>query len=347
MNEDLQFAIKILSADIEQMGYTPVVQFELEGVSKPAADRTLKPDMHHLNFNAINAELKHRGILGLLKPEYWQNQWEYASMMAGQTPLKAAKDLDTVILLLPTLLKLFGSQEVFIQPVYWDSNSSNRPLLEKDNAKMIEGKAVHIPNSVQFNVSAFDRNGKNLLSEDGLGQTLHQCFLQTSYECCLLYCPEQPAFARYTLKDQYDLHKELSSPVDISSSHMGGVLFHQDKDKNGKPIDDWQRHSRIEHRLGAASTKYNAYLNCVYALANLHEAILISRGENSLLEKNGDYTRTLPTSLHGQRGAFEVFRQGRWFEQKLNQLKLSTAEKNSLHKPLGTLLKQSLLQRVN
>lgn len=343
LNQWLKFAIVTIEADIKRMGFTPVVQFELEGVSKPATDNNPPPDTHHLDFDSINLELEQQGILGLLKPEYWQNQWEYASIMASQSALKAAQDTNAVISLLPTLLKSHGADAVFIKPVCWDRNSNNRPLLEKDNAKMTEGKAVHIPNSVQINMSAFDHEGNNVLHENGLGEALLECFLHTSYECCLLYCAEREAFARYTLKDQYNLHKELSSPVDISSNHMGGVLFHQDKDKDNKPIKNWRQHSRVEHRLGAASTRYNAYLNCVYALSNLHEAILISQGKKTLLKKGSTYTKELPADLLAQQAAKDAFLHGCWFEQKINQIELSKTDGMSLKRPLGTMLKQKIL----
>jgi hypothetical protein len=199
-----------------------------------------------------------------------------------------------------------------------------------------------VPNSIQINISATNRQGINALPDSNLGEWLQHHLLETSYECCLLYSPEQEAFSRLSLKQDYDLHDELSSPCDLSGGYQGSIALYKEKGKHNqflgeydslKKIYHWQPLSRVEHRLGASSQNYNAYLNCAYALANLSDA-LVSYQEKKSMHHFG--SKKLPSSfMH----AYEIFEQGEWFETCFNQL-----SHNSSQPHLGTLLKLEILK---
>jgi hypothetical protein len=330
-------AIELLHAEIRHLGSEPVIQFELEGTYRPhfTGDTAL-------DYKSINQKLRQHGIQGIIKPEYWQFQWEYASEMEGQTPLKAAHDLNWLMKNLPALLHEHGAHEVFIKPVCWGKEGEHQPLLEKDSEKFDLSKNVHVPNAIQINISATNRQGINALPDCNLGEWLQYHLLETSYECCLLYSPEKEAFSRLSLKQDYGLHEELSSPCDLSGGYQGSIALYKERGKHNqflgeydsiKGIYHWQPHSRVEHRLGASSKNYNAYLNCAYALANLSDA-LVSLQEKRTAPHFG--SKKLPNSF---KQAYEIFAQGEWFEGRFNRLSNAS---NQLC--LGTLLKSEVLK---
>lgn len=329
-------AIELLQAEIESLGFTPVIQFELEGTYRPYAK------LEKLDFGALNTQLQKNNIQGIVKPEYWQYQWEYASQMKGQTPMKSAQDLHWVIENFPNLLKDYGAKQVYIKPVCWGKNTENRPLDDKDFEEIDSSKTVHVPNSIQINISATDESGTNAIAYNGLGERLQQQLLHSSYECSLLYSPEEEAFQRLSLKQDYKLHDELSSPSNLSGGHQGSVALYKELGKHNQILGaynnetktyGWQALSRVEHRLGASSQLYNPYLNCAFALLNLFEALVEPTKKTVIPNFNA---QIMPKSL---KESYELFKQSNWFEEQLNRLNNASKEAS-----LGSALKTEILK---
>ena len=329
-------AIELLQAEIEALGFKPVIQFELEGTYRPSLETK------GLDYEALNKQLEARNIEAVMKPEYWQYQWEFASEMKGQSPLKAAQDLYWAIEELPNLLKEYGAQTVHIKPVCWGKTKEHRPLDDKDFEKIDRSKIVHVPNSVQINISVQDAKGCNAIPHDEMGERLQLQLLNSSYECSLIYLADEEAFCRLSLKQDYELDDELSSPSDLSGGHQGSVALYKEKGKHGQMLGayceesesyHWQPLSRVEHRLGASSLQYNPYLNCAFALLNLFEALT---APTEAKENKRFNARAMPRSLEE---SYELFKQSRWFEEQLNGV-----NKFARKQKLGSALKAEILK---
>ena len=123
---------------------------------------------------------------------------------------------------------------------------------------------------------------------------------------------------------------------------------------------NWRALSRVEHRLGAASQYFNPFVNVVFALANLADALKQKR--NSPTRRSREYnqnqvnpdapclspTQELPRSLLNDgknSGALEIFQQGQWFATAVNQAvaEIKEIDKKSIPLNLGSLLKQAVL----
>jgi hypothetical protein len=202
-------------------------------------------------------------------------------------------------------------------------------------------RAVHIPNAIQINISAKNNAGENIIPNHYFGEYLQQCFLATSRNCCLLYMPEEDAFERLVLKSKYGLANELCSPNDISGGHQGSIALykkwgkHNQKmglkplvvDQHNQPLIEqhqWHETARVEHRLGASSIHYNPYINVVYTLANLIDALKIYTIGECKQQLNGQtVSEKLPKSLFSELdnlGAIDLFKQEQWFSSNINQL---------------------------
>lgn len=363
-------AISLLQCYLESLGYKAQIHFELEGCYRVS---NLNHQILKLNFKKINQCLRELNIEGEIVGEYWQNQWEYVSLFNGQTPLKEAMNLHFAITKLPLLFnQLYGSvgvKETLIQPVVW---SGDQGKLAAGSSQIFthDTRAVHIPNAIQLNVSVLNSEGNNLIAEDSFGEYLQYCFLRTSLECCLLYLPEEAAFERLALKTRYGLAQELCSPVDISGGHQGSVALYKKLGKHNQPMGEepllfdeynkvlsvqrnWQKTARIEHRLGASSIAYNPYVNVLYGLLNVIDAIKAYESQQHLsLPKFVPVS--LPLSLfthddHTKRlGAIELFKSSSWFSDSLNSAQQkcrSMKLKAELDCPmmLGDKIKQMIL----
>ena len=348
-------AIRILQQHISHFGYTPRVHFELEG-----GYRRRHPDTP-IDYTAINRELAAMGILGELKPEYWLNQWEYVSLFEGQTPLEEAHYLARSMDCLPHLLTCHGASEVVIRPVLWEGDQG-RLQAGCANIFSLDKRPVHIPNAVQVNISV-EKDGINQIPRNHFGERLQQQLIETSYECCLLYLPDEEGYQRLKLKDDFDLDAELSSPHELSGGHQGSIALYKDKGKHNQPLGleplvldrdsqviatscDWHKLSRIEHRLGAASNDYNPYVNVAFALANVVVAIGNHEKGQPLTEAP---LRNLPEYLFSQDdhcGAFELFASSRWFARSINN---SVAAMSATDVPadLGDRLQQAIVDSYN
>jgi hypothetical protein len=356
-------AIILLQNHIKNLGFIPVIHFELEGCYQ--LDVNIKK--FSLNYQRINHQLASAGIDGELVPEYWSNQWEYVSLFNGQSPLKEAENLSQALNVLPRLFAEQGISKTLIKPVVW---AGDKGKLANGSGDIFttETRAVHIPNAVQMNISAIDSKGNNIIIEQGFGEYLQQCFLDTSLKCCLIYLPEEEAFERLALKSKYGLAAELCSPIDISGGHQGSIALYKEVGKHNQAMGEepllydhnnevlvsqqnWQKTARIEHRIGASSRQYNAYFNIIYALLNLIDALEVYKVDRcrQLLRK-GPHQQDLPFSLYDNNlttgvGAISLFEGDNWFSERLNQLSSqpSSGEKIIGQSHLGDKIKQMIL----
>lgn len=366
MNNTTPFAVQaiiLLQNYIKQLGFTPVIHFELEGCYQ--LDSKIK--RFSLDYQRINRQLAHAGIDGELVPEYWYSQWEYVSLFNGQSPLKEANNLSQALHLLPRFFAEQGISKTLIKPVVW-SGDKGKLASGSGDIFTTETRAVHIPNAVQMNISALDSEGKNIIIERGFGEYLQQCFLDTSLNCCLIYLPEEEAFERLALKTKYGLAAELCSPVDISGGHQGSIALYKEVGKHNQAMGEepvlynhknevlvkrqnWQKTARIEHRIGASSMQYNAYFNIIYSLLNLIDALEVYKVDNcrKLLRKEVHH-QNLPFSLYDNTeqeklGAISLFANDHWLSESLNKLsgQFINGEQISGQLLLGDKLKQMIL----
>ena len=366
MNNTTPFAVQaiiLLQNYIKQLGFTPVIHFELEGCYQ--LDSKIK--RFSLDYQRINRQLAHAGIDGELVPEYWYSQWEYVSLFNGQSPLKEANNLSQALHLLPRFFAEQGISKTLIKPVVW-SGDKGKLASGSGDIFTTETRAVHIPNAVQMNISALDSEGKNIIIERGFGEYLQQCFLDTSLNCCLIYLPEEEAFERLALKTKYGLAAELCSPVDISGGHQGSIALYKEVGKHNQAMGEepvlynhknevlvkrqnWQKTARIEHRIGASSMQYNAYFNIIYSLLNLIDALEVYKMDNcrKLLRKEVHH-QNLPFSLYDNTeqeklGAISLFANDHWLSESLNKLsgQFINGEQISGQLQLGDKLKQMIL----
>jgi hypothetical protein len=366
----LKKAICLLQNYVAHLGYQAQIHFELEGCYR--IDNT-HSHIKKLDFKAINQHLRSLNIDGEIVSEYWRNQWEYVSLFNGQTPLKEAMNLHQAITQLPQMFqKHYGNDglvDTLITPVVW---SGDQGKLAHGSKQIFthDRRAVHIPNAVQLNVSVLDSKGDNLIAKEGFGEYLQSCFLRTSLDCCLLYLPEEAAFERLALKSRYGLSQELCSPVDISGGHQGSVALYKELgkhnqnmgeepllyDKDNKVLSvqqNWQKTARIEHRLGASSIYYNPYVNVLYGLLNVVDAIEAFE-ENQHLSTPEFVPKSLPQSLISNEqstnaiGAIDLFKASSWFSRRLNAVQenlIALKLNNPLDCPmkLGDKIKQMIL----
>jgi len=352
MIQECQRIIEHLTHILHQLGFRPVVHFELEGVYKPKTKTKL-------DYSSINRILSKLGIEGFLKAEYWCNQWEYASLFNHQSPLQEANNLAKAIAVLPHIMIQFGAEEVWIQPVIWGGDQGR--FVTGTKIFSTDSRPVHIPNAIQINMSIESSTGENLIYNRTLGEWLQYQLLQTSHDCCLLFLPEEDAYKRLRLKRNYQLDAELTSPHDLSGGHQGSVALYKQWGKHNQPMgvkpliyaadnsllsfeSNWQQTARVEHRLGATSLAYDPYINMVFILLNMLEAI--QRWQQSQTLPKPIPNQTLPGSLYDQKqqlGAIQLFQRENWFAPAINHFcqKLSSGYQTSM----GTRIKQKYLTR--
>ncbi|MDO6507158.1 hypothetical protein Q4506_09885 [Colwellia sp. 4_MG-2023] len=363
-------AITLLQDYIKELGYQPQIHFELEGCYQVNNAKSLT---QKLNFDLINQYLRSVDIDGEIVSEYWRNQWEYVSLFNGQSPLKEAMNLHQMLTQLPQIFqRLYGQHGVIntlIEPVVW---SGDQGKLATGSSQIFtdDTRAVHIPNAIQLNASVLNKQGMNLIAEKNFGEYLQFCFLRTSFECSLLYLPEEAAFERLLLKSYYGLAQELCSPIDISGGHQGSIALYQKLGKHNQNMGEepllfdrynkvisvqqnWQKTARIEHRLGASSLYYNPYVNVIYGLLNIVDAIEAYENDKCLSVPRF-VSSTLPKSLFTHNddivslGAIDIFTASSWFSESLNTVQEKYSKTNStlvLESPmlLGNKIKQIIL----
>ena len=356
LNRLAEAIISGLQDYINKRGFRALIHFELEGCYQ-------KPKDKHIDYRQVNRNLLALGIDGEVVAEYWSNQWEYVSIFNGQSPLKEAQNLSRAIEILPKLFAVQGATKTLIKPVIW-AGDHGKLAAGCENIFSGDNRAVHIPNAVQINVSVQDVSGKNLLISGDFGECLQQHFLRTSLACCLIYLPEEEAFERLVLKSKYGLAEELCSPVDISGGHQGSIALYRDIGKHNQKMgvepllyddknkvivsqNNWHKTARIEHRLGASSEHYNPYLNVIFALLNVIEAIDdMKDGYPVQSETYGQ----LPSSLHDQVnsvGAITLFANNDWFNQSIDKALSVTCSygENTTELSRGQLLQHGYLKQ--
>lgn len=356
-------AIKIVQAYLNRKGYCPVIHFELEGCYQPP----FQEELFSLNFNTLNQSLAKLNIDGMMIPEYWQHQWEFVSLFNGQSPLKEAYNLFHAMRVIPKLLALQGIKETYIKPVVW-GGGNGKMAYQSRAIFSADSRDVHIPNAVQLNVSMTNASGENLIVKENFGEYLQQCFLISSLENSLLYLPEEEAYERLSLKKNYGLDNELSSPNDISGGHQGSIALYKEigkhnqlmgeetliVDKYNQPLVtklNWQKTARIEHRLGASSLTYNPFVNVLYALINLTHALSAYEKKACASLLQTPPSKPLPHSLYDQaneQGAISLFEQSQWLNKSVNHIQKNLLlefpdERISSNANIGDTLKAAIL----
>jgi len=231
--------------------------------------------------------------------------------------------------------------QVLIKPVVWFGDKG-KLAPECDNIFSTDTRAVHVPNAIQLNVSVW-RGQENLLARQPFGENLQQVLMSRSQACSLLFLPEEEAFLRIALKSHYGLHNELCSPDEISGGHQGSVALYRKRGKHNQPMgkttlvvdqhnhtlkstNNWQSTTRIEHRLGASSVFYNPYINIIFALLCVLEALDLEGSDIQRTKLLQEKAR-LPNSLFDQQnstggdvkyGAISLFSQDLWFAQAID-----------------------------
>jgi hypothetical protein len=330
----IQDVIQHLLNTLENKGFKTLVHFELEGVCE------LRPNQQKLDYLGINKKLIELGIDGELKSEYWKNQWEFVSLFNGQTPLKEAQNLAQAMQILPSIMCQHGASKVMMVPVAWGADKG-RYVIGSGAIFSLDTRSVHIPNAIQINVSVENEKGENLFAQQGLGEWVQHELLVNSFNCCLLFLPEEDAFKRLSLRQDYGLDAELSSPVVLSGGYQGSVALYKEKGKHNQDMGleplffaadnsvlryagDWRKTARIEHRIGATSINYDPYLNMLFILINVLEGIGKWQS-NKLVPNLAD--KVLPVSLYdhqnkqvGQEslGALSLFKNDSWLVSKIN-----------------------------
>lgn len=366
----LKKALVLLQDYLNHLGFKAQIHFELEGCYK------IPDHINDIDLTAVNHSLSMLDIDGEVVNEYWKNQWEYVSLFNGQSPLKEADNLVRAIHHLPIIFAQHGITETLIQPVVWSGDQGKLALGSRD-IFTTDTRAVHIPNAIQINVSVINEQGVNIISHDGFGEYLQQCFLQTSKACSLLYLPEEEAFERLKLKSYYGLAEELCSPCDISGGHQGSIALYKELGKHNQQMGEetllfdqhnkilvteqnWQKTARIEHRLGASSTSYNPHVNVLFSLMNVVDALEVYLQESCLSDLSSSIPAIeLPKSLYNQYqkaaggakdslGAIELFTRCPWFSERINKVQqFMISINNDSHQSayLGDLIKQQILAK--
>lgn len=355
----IQDVIQHLLNILEIKGFKALVHFELEGVCE------LRANHQQLDYQGINKKLAQLGIDGELKSEYWRNQWELVSLFNGQSPLKEAQNLARAMQLLPSIMCQHGADKVMMVPVAWGADKG-RYISGSGAIFSLDTRSVHIPNAIQMNVSVENQQGENLFAQPGLGEWIQHQLLVNSYHCCLLFLPEEDAFKRLALRQDYGLDAELSSPVILSGGHQGSIALYKEKGKHNQAMGleplffatdnsvlhyagDWRKTARIEHRIGATSKNYDPYLNMLFILINVLEGIDKWQSAETLPIFED---RALPVSLYDQPskldeqvklGAFSLFKNDNWLLEKINVYCQNMPNIKAVN--LGEKIKQMVLNR--
>jgi hypothetical protein len=364
-----QYVIQHLLNTLETKGFKTLVHFELEGVCE------LRANQHKLDYPGINKKLLELGIDGELKSEYWKNQWELVSLFNGQSPLKEAQNLARAMQVLPKIMCQYGASKVMMVPVAWGADKG-RYVDGSGAIFSLDTRSVHIPNAIQMNVSVENKQGENLFAQQGLGEWIQYELLVNSYACCLLFLPEEDAFKRLALRQDYGLDAELSSPVVLSGGHQGSIALYKEKGKHNQAMGleplffasdnsvlhyagDWRKTARVEHRIGATSKNYDPYLNMVFILMNVLEGIAKWQAEVSLPIFED---KALPVSLFDQPnkhnesqpngskkdtqqtlGALSLFKNDSWLVDKINFYCQDMPYINTIN--LGDKIKEMMLSK--
>ena len=351
--------IQHLLSVLKAKGFKTLVHFELEGVFE------LQASHKKLDYVGINQKLVKLDIDGELKSEYWKNQWEFVSLFNGQSPLKEAQNLARAMQVLPTIMCQHGASKVLMEPVSWGADKG-RYVHGSAAIFSLDTRFVHIPNAIQMNVSVENEEGDNLFAQEGLGEWIQYELLVNSYACCLLFLPEEDAFKRLSLRQDYGLDAELSSPVVLSGGHQGSVALYKQIGKHNQAMGleplffasdnsvlhyagDWRKTARVEHRIGATSKNYDPYLNMMFILINVLEGISKWQGEK-LPPTFKD--KALPESLHDRKnqqdgqeklGALSLFKNDNWLVNKIDFYCQDIPNINAID--LGAKIKEMMLSK--
>jgi glutamine synthetase len=124
-------------------------------------------------------------------------------------------------------------------------------------------------------------------------------------------------------------------------------LIYDDKNNVIISENNWHKTTRIEHRLGASSEHYNPYLNVIFALLNVIDAI--DDRENNQQVQSEEH-KQLPSSLHDQQhnvGAITLFANNDWFSRSIDKALSATnyQGENNTQSSTGQLFKDNYLKQ--
>ncbi len=280
LNSELKEIINLVEEILKQRQLKISINIEAEGGYK-----INESNFDENNFyNKINQTIKSLNIKARIKPEFWKNQWEYESDFQVSNVNNVLQDYDKF---LDNLNKIFAPQIPIFEPILYDWQKTE------------EGKSVHVPNSVQLNLSVWKEN-KNLLTDKNFAYFLQNLLIENSIKNLIFFIPNQAALDRIFVKDEYDLKEELSSPNNISGGNQGSIACYLELNKKNKPntIDgffnddksNWHERARIEFRLASATYDYDIYLHVFFVMIITLEAILKYQENNKILPNNNSYS---------------------------------------------------------
>jgi len=266
-------------------------------------------------YNQTNQRIRNLNINARIKPEFWANQWEYESDFQISNVNKVLQDYDKF---LDNLNEIFEPQTPIFEPILFDWQKTK------------EGKSVHIPNSVQLNLSLWKDN-KNFLVDKDFACLLQNLLIENSINNLIFFIPNQAALDRIFLRNEYDLWEELSSPNDISGGNQGSIGCYLELNKKNQPNtkegffneykNNWHERARIEFRLASSSLNYNIYLHTFFVMIITFEAILTYQETSKNIPNNNSYNIPRVFADDGVDSLKLRFLKGNFFEEKLNFFK--------------------------
>ena len=311
LNRKLEELINFVEEILQERQIKISINIEVEGGYKINESNF---DENHF-YNKINQAIKSFNINARIKPEFWKNQWEYESDFQVGKVNNVLQDYDK---LLDNLNKIFAPQTPIFEPILYDWQQTE------------VGKSVHIPNSVQINLSLWKEN-QNLLVDKNFAYFLQNLLIENSINNLIFFIPNQAALDRIFVKDEYDLKEELSSPNNISGGNQGSVACYLELDKKNKPntIDgvfnedknNWYERARIEFRLASSSLNYNIYLHTFFVMIIALEAVLKyqKNSQTKAIENSYEIPRAFAgDDLESVKSRYE---KGNFFEEKIDSFK--------------------------
>jgi hypothetical protein len=297
---------------LELKSTRPSINIELEGVYF---------DNQHLPkdefYNKTNLQLHNFGIKAKLKPEFWNNQWEYESnLQIGNVN----QTIDSYQKFLKNINQIFSPQIPKIEPISY-------------NWQKLEDRVIHIPNSIQINISLW-KEGFNILANKNYAIFLQNLLIKNSIQNLIFFIPDQKSLDRLFLKEKYSLQDKLISPCDISGGRKGSIACYLEKNKKNLPnvlnIDfdnldykiaghqyTWQKNARIEFRLASASLDYNLELHILFVMIIALESLMLYKEDKNYEEAKNCYRPPAKFYHHRDDNIISRYKNGSFFKKKI------------------------------
>lgn len=269
-NYTLMKCIMFIEDALEERGVKSSINIELEGVYLDSEN----PSKNYF-YERTNSELKKLEIKAKLKPEFWQNQWEYESdFQIGDI----SQTINHYQKFCQNIDQIFYPQIPKIQPINYKWQELNNKL-------------IHVPNAIQLNISLW-KEGFNMLANKSFAFFLQNSLIKNSVNNLIFFIPNQESLDRLFLKEDYGLQEKLLSPHDISGGNKGSIACYLEKNKKDLPNNldinfdnlgykvldhqyDWQKNSRIEFRLASAGSEYSVQLHIFFVMLVVLESLIL------------------------------------------------------------------------